>query len=224
MGLWSLLFVGLTYGLPVEGVDCDAFDRVIEAQLKNVAMAKAETIGDDSAPRHTNAELEIANNLHLIGINIDLMKAAGCPLRIAPITGNEYLRFATECQKARRQPFGRGPTDRLPECDLTTWQRVRIGSAALRQPANPTPHPPASTPVPAGPRAVTLAMFEEISEGMAYTQVVALVGAQGAGPVSTTDGNTTSEVYTWIDSASAGKMKVAFQNSKVVWKTQFKLD
>jgi hypothetical protein len=59
---------------------------------------------------------------------------------------------------------------------------------------------------------------------MPYEQVVALIGTDSVGPISTTDGDSTSEVYTWMEASSAGKLKVAFQQGKVVWKSQFKLE
>jgi hypothetical protein len=100
---------------------CDALQKAIESEIKEAALSSANGLGDNSAPRATMRQIEIANNLSIIQANIALMAQNKCPPRTAPINPGVYLSEALSCSlailKSEKDP---------PACDKSTWK----GSAA----------------------------------------------------------------------------------------------
>lgn len=99
---------------------CDALQLAIEAEIKDAALSSVLGIGDNSAPRATLRQLEIANNLSTIQANLTLMAQNKCPARTAPIIPAVYLSNALDCNIA----IMKGEKN-APACDKSTWQPAK---------------------------------------------------------------------------------------------------
>ena len=80
---------------------CASFDEAIEGALKEIAVRRAEGVGDDSAPRATLHELRINNQLLLLSINVQLRREHGCPPDDRPVSTVRYLKNALTCRTDR---------------------------------------------------------------------------------------------------------------------------
>lgn len=112
--LLAVLITG--WNIPLQALECKTFQEAIENSLKLIAVSKAESIGDNSAPRATLRALEIANELTLVTANLTLMSNQRCPLPAEPIRTGKYLLNALKCSTERLK----GVAD-SPLCDFAKW-------------------------------------------------------------------------------------------------------
>lgn len=70
---------------------------------------------------------------------------------------------------------------------------------------------------------VTYANYQRISEGMSYSEVVAILGTSGKEMSRSDFGNLTTVMYGWDGSGFGANMNAMFQNDKLVTKAQFGL-
>jgi hypothetical protein len=74
------------------------------------------------------------------------------------------------------------------------------------------------------PRGVTLAQYNQLREGMTYTQVVNILGREGVEISSSNVGNIRTVMYKWEGTGSIGaNMSAMFQNGKLMSKAQYGL-
>jgi hypothetical protein len=79
----GLLLSALALAAPAPGVDCKVFEATIEGALKSAGLSAASTVDNNSVYRHIDAELEIANKLKEIDLNLQLMATAPTGVRSA---------------------------------------------------------------------------------------------------------------------------------------------
>ena len=95
---------------------CAKFTQAYEASNKAIGASIAQSLGDSSAPRQTNRELEIINERLRQLIVLQQMHAYGCRFPTETSGGGAYLMQAIKCQtemlKGRRD---------APECDRDKW-------------------------------------------------------------------------------------------------------
>ena len=94
-------------------------------------------------------------------------------------------------------------------------------STADRVKATPPPKPTATRSEPES--GVTLANFQRLKNGMTYSEVVRVIGAEGELLSESEFAGTTTEMYQWKAGMMAN-MNAIFQNGKMVSKAQFGLD
>lgn len=114
--LFAVLALGLASFAHAEPT-CPDFDAAIDKLTKNIALSSAEGLVENSAPRQTNRELRINNQLQLININLSLMAQNKCAARKAPVNPMVYLSEALDCATAQLK----GEQD-SPACDMTKWK------------------------------------------------------------------------------------------------------
>jgi hypothetical protein len=97
---------------------CKELAAAIDDSEKDMAMAYAESVGDNSAPRATLRQMRTSTALSVIQINLQLMAAQKCPLPAGPIndSGGAYVVPATECALASRIE------EKPKSCDRSTWK------------------------------------------------------------------------------------------------------
>ena len=97
-------------------VACAKFAQAYEASNKTIGASFAQSLGDSSAPRQTNRELEVINQRLRQLIVLQQMRAYGCRFPTEISDGGAYLMQALKCQsemlKGRRD---------APECDRDKW-------------------------------------------------------------------------------------------------------
>ena len=120
--MWIKLTAGLLLALLARPAfaqtsPCETLSAAVEDQIKKAASTFAEGITDNSAPRATMRELQIANSLSLARINLDLMVQNKCPPRKSPVDPMVYLNDALACELALQK----GDKDPAA-CKRDTWQ------------------------------------------------------------------------------------------------------
>ena len=80
-------------------------------------MTEAEGIGDDSAPRQTNRDVENSNSLLRASMVLTLMQAHHCALPDHSPSMATYLSPALSCVTDRLKGTSEPPT-----CNQATWQ------------------------------------------------------------------------------------------------------
>ena len=107
---------------------CASFNAAYAAAADNVAYMSADGLREDSAVRATQRATEIQNQLSLIEINIELMKAANCELPKSALTTGAYWSDAKAC-------FGRAdPMDPENKCDRQNWKADPAAPEPIRHP------------------------------------------------------------------------------------------
>ncbi|MBL7189162.1 MAG: DUF3862 domain-containing protein [Phycisphaerae bacterium] len=76
--------------------------------------------------------------------------------------------------------------------------------------------------VTASPPVVTKAEYDQIKDGMSYTQVRRIIGAVGEEQSRSDLGGTTTVMYAWMN-ANGSNMNAMFQNHELIMKAQFGL-
>ena len=99
-----------------EEAACANFAHVYEESNKAIGAIFAGSLGDTSAPRQTNRELEIINERLQQLIVLQQMRAYGCRFPTETSGGGAYLMKAVECETAMLK----GRRD-APECDRDKW-------------------------------------------------------------------------------------------------------
>ena len=122
LGLGALLVgsgaaVGQT--APAGPAVCADFEAAIESSLKTIAMSSASLVGDNSAARATNGNIENGNRLQMIAINLQLQIQNKCPVRKAPIVESAYFAEALSCKVSQMK----GEKD-SPLCEQKVWTGV----------------------------------------------------------------------------------------------------
>lgn len=93
---------------------------------------------------------------------------------------------------------------------------------AAPRPAGRATAPAAAAPRPAARTGITMAKFNQISEGMTYEQVVAIVGEPGELMSSSDLAGIKTVAYSWKN-RNGSNMLAMFQNGAMVQKSQFGL-
>lgn len=99
---------------------CSKLSAEYDQTEKGMAMTDAEGVGDDSAVRETNRQIESSNFISRAGIMVTLMEAHHCALPDHAPSPVRYLSAALSCA-----------TDRLksgvdaPACKMETWQPMK---------------------------------------------------------------------------------------------------
>ena len=107
---------------------CESLAQSIEQSLKSIDMTHAESIGDNSAPRATLANLKINSELLLVSMNLQLARDNSCPTRKEPVRTGRYLVSALKCQNdmlraSLKQDIPKLPGSDIPaSCETSTWQ------------------------------------------------------------------------------------------------------
>lgn len=101
---------------------CDAFAAQIEDIQKDMADRKWAGIRDNSAFRANVRATEDQAALTQIGLVMEQMKAANCPVYSAPITADRYFPAARRCGRDLESKgiFGKTPKS----CDRASWQPI----------------------------------------------------------------------------------------------------
>ena len=186
-------------------VDCAAFDGAIESSLKGLAIA-ALKLANERSGAETALLLEIQ-------INLQLMQAAGCQLPRQPISSAPYLAAALTCMNARLRQAAvaqrareTGKLPELPVCDVSKWQRWRAAAGAETAESE------------SQDASVTLEMFNNITEGLTYEEVVGIAGSPGRHwPEGTREPG--AKAFVW-ENADASYWLGIFKDGKLVSKTQ----
>ncbi len=84
------------------------------------------------------------------------------------------------------------------------------GEYVLSQPVTPS-HP-----------VVTMTKYNQLDDGMSYSEVRSIIGAPGEEQTRSDIGGTTTVMYSWMN-PSGSNMNAMFQNDKLVMKAQFRL-
>ena len=114
-----LVLLGVACLLPAaraEEAACAKFAVVYEESNKAIGAIFAGGLGDTSAPRQTNRELEIINERLRQLIVLQQMRAYGCRFPTEASGGGAYLMKGVGCETARLK----GRRD-APECDRDKW-------------------------------------------------------------------------------------------------------
>ena len=85
---------------------------------KNLAANLAEGVGDRSAPRATNRNIEDLTSMQEASLTYEMMRANKCPLPTKPPSASTYLTPALDCATARL----RSRAADTPECRREDWQ------------------------------------------------------------------------------------------------------
>jgi len=101
---------------------CDAFNKAIEASLKDAAQSWAESIGDNSAPRAQLAQAKVANEYTEVQINLKLLIENKCPVPTKPLRWATYAVEALQCSNDRLSARLKGATDDPPSCKIENWK------------------------------------------------------------------------------------------------------
>jgi hypothetical protein len=105
-------------GLAAAQQTCANYESAIDTGLKFIALEKAEGIGDNSAPRETNRQLKIANELAVIQANLALLIASKCPPPARSLNTSAYFLPAMKCSTARMKG-----EQKPAACELKDWKR-----------------------------------------------------------------------------------------------------
>jgi hypothetical protein len=100
---------------------CSEFEAAIDQSLKVIARQKSLPGGDSNLARETSRQLEIANQLQLITLNLTLMNQHKCPALQTPISSNAYSDAARKCFLAETK--GDKGANASTVCDVNTWQK-----------------------------------------------------------------------------------------------------
>lgn len=100
--------------------NCQDFETAIDGDTKGIALIMAEGLGDNSAPRQTNRNLDINSKFQLININLQLQIQNKCPVRKTSINPMVYIGEALDCNLARLK----GEKD-SPTCDTRNWKGLK---------------------------------------------------------------------------------------------------
>lgn len=128
--MWTRLTAGLLLAVLARPAfaqvsPCETLSAAVDDQIKKAASTFAEGITDNSAPRATMRELQIANSLSLVRINLDLMVQNKCPARKSPVDPMIYLSDALACEVALQKG------DKEPAaCKRDTWQSPHAATAS----------------------------------------------------------------------------------------------
>jgi len=95
---------------------CASLARDYDQIDKALAMTEAEGIGDNSAPRATNRELESSNFLTRASIMVTLMEAHHCALPDHAPSITRYFSPALTCSTDRLK------TEQPESCKMENWQ------------------------------------------------------------------------------------------------------
>ena len=95
---------------------CEKFTQTYDASNKAISASIVRGIGDDSAPRQANREMEMINERLQQLIVLQLMQAYECQFPTEASDGSAYLVPALECNLKRLT----GHPD-APECERDNW-------------------------------------------------------------------------------------------------------
>jgi hypothetical protein len=96
-------------------------------------------------------------------------------------------------------------------------------SSNTSRPSSSSSSSPSSSSSSTPSAKITLSQYNQVKDGMSYSQVAAILGAQGK-PVSDSKfGSVKTEAYSW-DGGNFASVSIIFQNNKVVSKSQFGLE
>lgn len=99
---------------------CEKFQDAIEHQIKATSLSKGSILLEDNDSKLTLHNLEIANSLATIQLNLTLMAQKNCPARTDPIDPAVYIGSAVACSQALR----RGEKS-SPLCDFSEWKAIK---------------------------------------------------------------------------------------------------
>lgn len=102
---------------PAGQADCAGFNRVIDEAMMDLSYSTAAMFLDDSAPRLTLRNEEVANAWRAIEVNLTLLAAGRCPMPKNPISATSYSPSADLCDLAKTAE------DRKKACDRSNWIR-----------------------------------------------------------------------------------------------------
>ena len=113
----SLLAVAcLLPAVRAEEAVCGKLAQAYEDSNKAIGAIIARGLGDDSAVRQTNRELETVNERLQQIITLQQMAAYKCRFPIDASSGGAYLMQAVKCRTARLQG-----QDNPPDCARSKW-------------------------------------------------------------------------------------------------------
>jgi hypothetical protein len=104
---------------------CPSLAREYDGIEKSLASTYAEGIGDDSAPRETNRQVENSNDLMRASMVLTLMQAHHCSLPDHSPSAIRYLSPALSCATDRLKGVSQPPS-----CDQSTWQPISADKSA----------------------------------------------------------------------------------------------
>lgn len=104
------------------------------------------------------------------------------------------------------------------QCSSTT--KTGSDTPAAGQPTAAQPAAVATTAPAAG---VTLAQYEQLTDGITYDAAVAILGEPSQELSRTSVGGITTVMYMWNGAAPASNMNAMFQDGKMVSRSQFGL-
>jgi hypothetical protein len=101
---------------------CMEIDHAIVLSEKAMSHIWAEGIVDNNVSRQALREQQVANELQIVGINLQILAQLKCASRTRPILRNAYVEAALLCVAAERRQVPVNNT--LPvECDRDAWKR-----------------------------------------------------------------------------------------------------
>lgn len=109
---------------PAPAGSCEALTGAVEGGLKALSFISANGMGDNSAARESNRQLEKVVETNLMQMNLSLLQANKCPVPKGPLVDNVYYLDALKCSNALMK--GRLDNDKStpPECDRSKWKRM----------------------------------------------------------------------------------------------------
>ena len=98
--------------------ECISLSVDYDSVSKNIAEIKASGAGDDSAPRESNRQMRISNELATGSHILTIMVQKKCPMP-KPVNPGAYGMAATKCLIDRMQ----APDIEAKSCAKSEWQR-----------------------------------------------------------------------------------------------------
>lgn len=99
---------------------CSGLASAYDGVEKSLALTYAEGVGDNSAARETNRQMENANDLAKASMILTLMQAHHCAMPNHAPSMATYISSALTCATDRLK----GVSD-APSCKMDTWQPIK---------------------------------------------------------------------------------------------------
>jgi hypothetical protein len=110
--------------VPSSAGSCEALAGAIEGGLKALSFISANGMGDNSAARESNRQLEKVVETNLMQMNLGLLQANRCPAPKGPLVDNVYYLDALKCSNALMRGRNENDKNNPPECDRSKWKRM----------------------------------------------------------------------------------------------------
>lgn len=113
----------------------------------------------------------------------------------------------------------------LAACGGSSTSDTKAPDAAKPAAAEATTAPVEPTAVPAteAPKGVTMAQFQQLTDGMSYEDAAKILGSAGTEMSNSSMAGHKTVMYQWTGAEFASNMNAMFQDGKLISKAQFDL-